>query len=323
MDFSQLLSRDALVHAIAGTCGGAITMSSFYPLEIVKTYVQLDPKYKNKDSIQCAKDLINEEGVEVLYKGLGNTLISLGCSNFVYFYTNEALKIIASKLRRKYGRTGLLSNDTVVNLSIASFAGVVNVMTTNPLWLVNTRMKVQHKKSINDNLNEKQEHYINGVVDGITHIAKKEGILKLWSGCTASLWLVSNPTILFVLYDLMKKILIKWRGTSNLTGLEFFLLGALSKSVATIVTYPMQLAQYSMRTTAPKEEQNKTNKKQQDRSNLLSCLIYIVKNDGVLGLFRGLDVKLVQTVLMSAFHFLFYEKIMQVIFALLGAQKKK
>jgi adenine nucleotide transporter 17 len=84
MDFSKLLSRDALVHAVAGTIGGAITMGSFYPLEIVRTYIQLDPRFsKSTSSIECAKQLIEEEGLPVLYKGVGNTLFSLACSNFV------------------------------------------------------------------------------------------------------------------------------------------------------------------------------------------------------------------------------------------------
>jgi hypothetical protein len=83
MDFSKLFSRDALVHAVAGTCGGAITMGSFYPLEIIRTHVQLDPRFSNKTALDCAKQLTMEDGLQVLYKGLGNTLFSLGCSNFV------------------------------------------------------------------------------------------------------------------------------------------------------------------------------------------------------------------------------------------------
>ncbi len=182
---------------------------------------------------------------------------------------------------------------------------------------MNTRLKVQHKKSVGTSAETEKEAYIEGVVDGIQTIAKEEGVSALWSGATASLWLVSNPTILFVLYDSMRKALIRVRKTTELSSLEFFLLGAISKSISTIVTYPLQLAQYRMRNNG-KEEQSPQKEK---FGHLFSCLVYILKNEGPLGLFRGLNVKLLQTVLMTAFHFLFYEKIMSVIFSLLGIKK--
>lgn len=316
------------MHAVAGTAGGAITMASFYPLEIIRTYVQLDSRFKNKTSKECAIEIIDEEGIMVLYKGLGNTLLALGCSNFIYFYTNEALKIFVAKLTRRYGKRGILANQTVLHLGIASLAGVVNVISTCPLWVVNTRLKVQHKKSLTSTKSktEDDDQYYTGFIDGITKIVKSEGIGELWAGCSASLILVSNPTILFVLYDLMRKALVRWRKTKNLTGFEFFMLGAISKTISTFLTYPLQLAQYSMRNSglAKKEEKHnnvESNRKKNDHHNLLSCLIYILKNEGILGWFRGLDVKLLQTVLMTAFHFLFYEKIMSIIFTILHVQK--
>jgi adenine nucleotide transporter 17 len=174
------------------------------------------------------------------------------------------------------------------------------------------RLKLQQKKEAE--MEEKKAY--KGVVHGIQKIAKEEGVSALWSGATASLWLVSNPTLLFVLYNSLRKALIRVRKTNNLSALEFFLLGAISKSISTVLTYPIQLAQYRMRT---KKEDSSSQKER--FSNLFSCLIYIVKNDGPLGLFHGLNVKLLQTVLMSAFHFLCYEKIMTIIYALLGVKK--
>jgi hypothetical protein len=80
----KLLSRDALVHAVAGTIGGAMTMGTFYPLDIIRTYVQVDPRFsKSTSSAECMKQLIEEEGLPVLYKGVGSTLVALACSNFV------------------------------------------------------------------------------------------------------------------------------------------------------------------------------------------------------------------------------------------------
>ncbi len=133
-----IFSRDALIHAIAGTCGGSITMSAFYPLEIIRTYIQIDRRYKGMTTEEAIREMLKHEGVGLLYKGLRNTLITLGSSNFIYFYTNEGLKVLAQKITKR-DRRKVSFNDTVLNLFIASIAGALNVLVTCPLWVVNTR----------------------------------------------------------------------------------------------------------------------------------------------------------------------------------------
>jgi len=155
-------------------------------------------------------------------------------------------------------------------------------------------------------------------------ISEEEGTLALWNGCMASLVLVSNPTIQFVVYDKIKSIFTlraTLQGRSHLNGLEIFIIGAIAKAVATVLTYPIQLAQSRMRAhkTASKEE----GKKNQDSyTGTLDCLIKIFRKDGFFGWFRGLFVKLLQTVLTAAFQFMTYEYIARMIFTLLRADTK-
>ncbi|KAL0483634.1 peroxisomal adenine nucleotide transporter [Acrasis kona] len=304
-----IFSKDALVHAVAGTCGGSLTMTTFYPLEIIRTYIQIDPKYKGMSTAEAIRTMLQNEGVSVLYKGLKNTLITLGCSNFVYFYTNEGLKVLAQKITESDRRKVTL-NDTALNLLIATAAGVLNVLTTCPLWVVNTRLKIQKKGT--------DEIQMDGMIDGILKIINKEGWKSMWSGCVPSLILVSNPTIQYVLYDMLKRILISYRKKRNLSALEYFLLGALCKVTSTMMTYPLQLAQSRLRNSGHNVQEGK----REQFNNTITCLTYIYRTDGFLGWYQGLNVKLVQTVLMSAFHFVFYEKIMHVIYAILRPKSK-
>jgi len=57
----------------------------------------------------------------------------------------------------------------------------------------------------------------------------------------------------------------------------------------------------------------------------VDCLAKIVQEDGVGGLYQGINAKLLQTVLTAAFQFLTYEQIQLMVFAALGARdiKKK
>jgi len=82
-------------------------------------------------------------------------------------------------------------------------------------------------------------------------IAKEEGIKKLWAGTAPSLILVSNPAIQFMTYEAIKRQLpILFPGVS-LGPLAFFFVGAMSKAVATLVTYPLQLLQAQLRVSLP------------------------------------------------------------------------
>jgi len=203
------------------------------------------------------------------------------------------------------------------NLIIASLAGVVNVLVTCPLWVANTRLKIQSKKS------GKDVKQYDGMIDCLQKIGKEEGIVTLWSGVWASLMLVSNPTINHVVYDSAIGVLLRRAfsngGRKNLTPLEFFLAGAVAKAAATIVTYPIQLAQSRQRSGTEKREKGD----QVKLSNIFTVLFKVYQSDGMMGLFSGIEAKLLQTVLTAAFHFMCYEQIKFIIFSILSPRPQK
>lgn len=69
----------------------------------------------------------------------------------------------------------------------------------------------------------------------------------LWNGTGPSLLLVCNPTIQFVVYEALKRKFIQMLKTRDLGTGTLFLIGAMAKAVATLVTYPVQVIQSRMR----------------------------------------------------------------------------
>lgn len=313
----KVFSFEAFVHAIAGTAGGSAAMTTFYPLDVVRTYIQVDEKYKKKSSYEVAMELIREDGVESLYRGLGPTLFSLACSNFVYFYTNNTLKVVFRKVMN------VKEISVWQNLFIASVAGCVNVLTTCPFWVVNTRLKVQRGKN---GKNQDPKNY-KGMLDGLIRVYQDDGLAELWSGAMASLVLVSNPTIQFVTYDKLKQLWSGYTKSTSMSALEVFVVGAIAKAIATIITYPLQLAQSKLRHGGhgkDKKKEEASTKQQQHKApeSTVEFLISVLKTDGFFGWFKGLNVKLLQTILMAAFHFAVYEKIAEFVLAMFKVQKK-
>lgn len=65
-----------------------------------------------------------------------------------------------------------------------------------------------------------------------------EGLTSLWKGLSSSLILVLNPIIQFVIYEQLKKV-IPVDKESKLYDLVIFLIGAISKMISTLCTYPL------------------------------------------------------------------------------------
>jgi len=165
----------------------------------------------------------------------------------------------------------------------------------------------------------------------IQSIAKDEGITQLWNGTITSLLLICNPVIQKFVYDTLRHKILFHRLLRQqqvakpivLKPVEAFLLGAVSKAVATILTYPLQLAQVLLRMQKKNfasVENCHANGKHPSKSlhasinknhytGTVDCLMKLYSSGGIHAMFRGVNAKLLQTVLTSAFTFLTYEQI--------------
>jgi len=134
-----------------------------------------------------------------------------------------------------------------------------------------------------------------------------------------SLLLVSNPTIQFAAYSQTKWLLLQAKGPKGqLNSLDFFVIASLAKILATLCTYPLQLAQSRLR--AKKADASAKGKPPKYGSTFL-VLWQILTTEGFAALYKGLESKIVQTVLTAAFTFLTYEKTVELLKALVQQRR--
>ncbi|XP_006565370.2 peroxisomal membrane protein PMP34 [Apis mellifera] len=293
----NIFSYETLVHAISGAAGGVVAMAMFFPLDTVRSRLQLEEDRKSKSTLATIRDLVEKEGPETLYRGIIPVLQSLCASNFVYFYTFHGLKMLKSQRKQS------AKND----LFLASIAGAINVLTTTPLWVVNTRLKmrgIDHTPERNNN------NKYNTLYAGLIHIWKYEGIKSLWAGTLPSLMLIINPAIQFMTYEAIKRRICMSLNNSQPSAWVFFVIGAVAKAIATVLTYPLQLVQTKLRHghKYPNLPPN---------AGILEILFYILKKQGLIGLYKGMEAKLLQTILTAALMFFTYEKISRFVFHIL------
>ncbi|KAI4888108.1 hypothetical protein NFI96_021832 [Prochilodus magdalenae] len=302
-----LLSYETLVHAVAGAMGSVTAMTVFFPLDTARIRLQVDENRKSKSTPVILAEIAKEEGIMSLYRGWFPVISSLCCSNFVYFYTFNCLKRMMVTDKRQ----SRPSKDLVMGF----ISGAVNVLLTTPMWVVNTRLKLQGAKFRNEELH--QTHY-NGIFDAFSQIIAKEGVGALWNGILPSLVLVFNPAVQFMFYEAMKRR--AGRGGRKISSAEIFLIGAIAKAIATSATYPLQTVQAILRFGQYKSQEK--GGLMGSLRNVVNLLMDRIKRNGVKGLYKGLEAKLLQTVLTAALMFVVYEKIAAVTFKLMGLNKK-
>jgi hypothetical protein len=118
------------------------------------------------------------------------------------------------------------------------------------------------------------------MIDGMRQIAQEDGISSLWNGALASTVLVSNPTIQFAAYEQLKSYMNK----KDLSSYEVFILSSISKLIATLITYPIQVAQSNMRS---KHKTSGSKSEKPKYANTIDCLVKLFQENGIYGWFKG------------------------------------
>jgi adenine nucleotide transporter 17 len=261
---------------------------------------------KQLDLVSCFRQIWKKDE---LYLGVGPIVTTLAISNFVFFFMNETMKRVLLPLagRSRPPHSPKSRAAPYLSLLASCLAGIVNVFITNPLWVTNLNIVVGSAES-------------SSLLTEIQNVARKDGLQELWRGTGTSVMLVSNPVLQFFVYEQLKIARLSRHRQSNgnrISPGEAFLLGALAKGVATVLTYPLQLAQAVLRLQRRSNDADNsteaTGDQQQRYRGTLDCLVKLYQRDGAKGLFTGMKAKLLQTVLTAAFTFLTYEQILHAV----------
>ncbi len=87
-----MFSFRSLVHAVAGMVGGATAITVFYPLNVIRTRLQVTESKEMESMVGLALRMLREEGVASLFTGWQSQVMALAASNFVYFYQYNGIK---------------------------------------------------------------------------------------------------------------------------------------------------------------------------------------------------------------------------------------
>ncbi|CDP14058.1 unnamed protein product [Coffea canephora] len=317
---------DALINGLAGAGGGIIAQLITYPLQTVNTRQQTerDPKREKRrhGTIEQMIQVARHEGWDRLYGGLTPSLVGTAASQGVYYYFYQIFrsKAEAAALQRRRNGVGDGSVGMFSSLVVAALSGCVNVLLTNPIWVVVTRMQTHTKKTGNcqpdstssgDNILAALEPPPFGTCHAIQEVYDEGGVWGFWRGVFPTLIMVSNPSIQFMLYETLLKKLKKRRasskkGSNDVSALEVFLLGAVAKLGATVVTYPLLVVKSRLQA-----KQVASGDKRHHYRGTLDAFIKMIRYEGFYGFYKGMGTKIVQSVLAAAVLFMVKEELVR------------
>jgi hypothetical protein len=297
-------------NAIAGSVSSAFANTITYPLDIAKTRLQVqthshdlkDEEKLYKGTIDCLTRMIKEEGLDGLYSGLFSSLFGTVASSFAYFFWYSLVK-------KGYYRQNPQALEKPlsmrVELTLGAIAGIVSHLCTLPISVVTTRQQTTASES--------RKNFISTIAE----VVKEDGITGLWKGLKPSVMLTMNPAITYSVFERCKSGILESRKNKGkkmeLSSGEVFVIGAFSKTVATIVTYPLIMAKIKLQ-WKPHKKENETEEERKDRESktyngIVDVLKKSYKNDGIPGLYQGMQAQILKAVLTQAILFVSKEKL--------------
>ncbi|XP_078437910.1 peroxisomal nicotinamide adenine dinucleotide carrier-like [Wolffia australiana] len=357
-------ASNAVANGLAGAGGGIVAQIITYPLQTVNTRQQTERisrqnKYFVKEgnrrktteaagTLTQILQVIRNEGWGGLYSGLKPSLIGTAASQGIYYYfyqifKNKAEAIAASRKKkgRGDGTAGMMSW-----LIVAAISGSLNVLLTNPIWVLVTRMQTQtqaerkimeikretiireaaesisnDQRTLEDKLAElestKPKPY--GTLRAAQEVYGEAGIKGFWKGIIPTLIMVSNPSIQFMIYETsLKKAKhsANRRGRGNVTMLEVFLLGALAKLGATLSTYPLLVVKSRLQA---KQEIGGDIKHRY--TGTFDAILKMIRYEGLASFYKGMSTKIVQSVFAAALLFMIKEELVRMFTILVETSK--
>lgn len=277
----SLLSNPACAGAASGFLIGALLQ----PLEIIKVCLIVNPTKLAvlntanfaESFILSARVIYQLEGVKGFWRGLTPALMRIGTANSVYFHFLELFSKPVSSLHL---------NQRINDFVTSSSARIISTLVINPLTMLKTRMELPG-----------DQFRYKGVFDGVSKIYKKEGMKAFFKGAGACMF--RDVPFAGLYYSLLNYSKEKFAGFGVQSHANTIISGMLAGFVATTATHPFELIRTHLQVNNIEDGSAK--------KGIFRGLYDIQKNEGTLGLFKGLQARLMRKPLSNALTFTFFE----------------
>lgn len=281
-------------HLLAGISGGAISTLILHPLDLMKIRFAVSdgrtslPQYSSLTS--AFYTIVKQEGIKGLYRGVAPNVWGSGSAWGCYFLFYNSIKnwIQAGDSNMPLGPT--------LHMVAAAEAGVLTLIVTNPIWVVKTRLCLQH--DVPSPATSGVVSY-KGMTDALVTIYRTEGMRGLYKGFIPGMFGVTHGALQFMTYEEMKAFYNQSRMLpfdAKLSTSEYLTFAAISKLIAAAATYPYQVIRARL------QDQHSS------YSGTWDCCMRTWRHEGTRGFYKGLAPYLLHVTPNICLVMLIYEK---------------
>ncbi|THG98736.1 hypothetical protein EW026_g3502 [Hermanssonia centrifuga] len=307
-------------------------------------------------------DIFKREGISGYYKGFGATMLNTFSMQYAYFFfysfvRTSYIKRLSARIP-KGSKAPPLS--TAAELLLGAIAGALAQIFTIPVSVIATRQQIgrssdrpRKKAEIAEQIatgdiekaavnvgdlassdvstldkEAEAEAYDDSFIGIAKEIIEEEGVTGLWLGIKPGLVLTVNPAITYGLYERVKSVMLVAQQTASgnsdakLSSLATFTVGALSKTLATVVTYPYIMAKVRIQARSAdvddaiahhssKPQPHHFHHDKTRHIGALDILARVWRKEGPLGWYQGMGAQITKAVLSQALLFLSKEQFEQ------------
>jgi solute carrier family 25 folate transporter 32 len=293
---SQMPEDNLLLNGIIGAASGGAATLFTHPFDTIKTRFQANDGRGTGFAIKyngvgdAIVKMCKAEGAGALYKGLMPNLIGSMCAWGLYMFGyNLARNTLTAETQGSTAKTHTAS----INFVSAAAAGVISATLTNPIWLIKTRLQLQVSGS-----GDKAVRY-RGIMHCARCIVAEEGAAGLFRGLLPGLMLVSHGAVQFMAYEELKSL---WGGSEpgSLNSGHYLIMGASSKVIASITTYPFQVIRTRL-------QMLQSASAARVYVGVVNTAKEVMSSEGIAGFYKGLTPNLIRVVPSSAITLAVYE----------------
>ncbi|EMR08943.1 hypothetical protein PNEG_02723 [Pneumocystis murina B123] len=259
---------DSIYHFSLGAVAGASGAIVVYPIDLVKTRMQnarirIGEQMLYRNSFDCAKKVLRNEGIWGLYSGVGPQLIGV--------IPEKATKLTVNDLVRNIVKEDNGKIKLYWEILAGASAGASQVIFTNPLEIVKIRLQMQGEHIVSS----KDAFRKNALF-----IIRDLGLSGLYKGTSACLLRdIPFSAIYFPVYSHLKNDYFKENSGKKLKIFEHLVSGAIAGIPAAYFTTPADVIKTRLQVEARKGETT--------YKSIRHAFFTIIKEEGVSTLFKG------------------------------------
>ncbi|KAI4173029.1 MAG: hypothetical protein LQ343_003139 [Gyalolechia ehrenbergii] len=259
---------ESIHHFGLGSIAGAFGAFVVYPIDLVKTRMQNQRSKRvgemlYKNSIDCAKKVVKNEGFRGLYSGVLPQLVGVAPEKAIKLTVND---LIRGHFTEKNSNKIWWPHEILAGGS----AGACQVIFTNPLEIVKIRLQVQGEMAKHTDVPRRSAMWI----------VRNLGLVGLYKGASACLLRdVPFSAIYFPGYNHLKRDLFGEGPSKKLGIIQLLTAGAIAGMPAAYLTTPCDVIKTRLQVEARKGETKYT--------SLRHCAATVYREEGFRAFFKG------------------------------------